>query len=189
MKPGDRRVLNAVLLLGLIAFLSGGPSCSREPRHGRDAAGGGAVSAPVIPANGFYAVTARASTADSARAASPGSAVLVYDQKYTAVDPNVTPEYVAIDTTFFVPLILDGPPEARPDGRGWTMLSVSLAGDQVKPLEDFSRAHLGGRVAIVIGGEIISMHKVREVLTGGKVQITRCVDNACQVLYTKLMQK
>jgi preprotein translocase subunit SecD len=66
------------------------------------------------------------------------------------------------------------------------MLSVTLSREQVKPLEDFTRAHLGGSVAILLDGEVISKHKVRAVVEGGRLQITRCGDNACDVLLAKL---
>jgi len=56
----------------------------------------------------------------------------------------------------------------------------------VKRAEAFTRAHQGGRMAMVIDGEIVTLHKVRSVITDGKVQITRCTDNACEVLRSKL---
>ena len=136
--------------------------------------------------DGFYAVLGTASTQDSARAVDPRAAIVVYDRVYTDVVETVPPEYVAIDTTSFIPLALSAPPEAKKDDRGWTLLSVSLSKEQVKPLEEFTRARLGGRVAILLDGEVISMHKIRSVITEGKVQITRCGDNACDVLLSKL---
>lgn len=88
-----------------------------------------------------------------------------------------------------MPLILAGPPDARTDGGGRTLLGVTLARDQVKRLEDFTRAHLDGKVAIVIGGEIVTIHKVRSVIQDGKAQITRCNDDACKTLLLRLAGK
>jgi hypothetical protein len=113
---------------------------------------------------------------------------LLYDRKYSESDKNQPPKYVALDTSFFVPLVLAGPPDARKDDRGWTLLSVTLAREQVKSLENFTRAHLGGTVATVVGGEIVTMHKVRTVIQDGRAQITRCQDDACQVLLVKLVK-
>ena len=113
---------------------------------------------------------------------------LVYDRKYSEADRDGPPKYITLDTSFFVPLKLAGPPEAAKDDRGWTLLRVKLAPEHAKTLEVFTRDHLGGNVAIVINGEIITMHKVRSVITGGAVQITRCGDDACQVLRRKLTE-
>lgn len=174
--------LMSLIWLGLV------PACAHRAAPAGTSAGlaTGAAAHDAGLANGLYAVLRESSTADSARVDAPGSAVLVYDRKYTDADPAVPPTWVALDTARFVPLILSGPPDAKKDGRGWTMLEVTLASEQVRPLEEFTRAHLGGRVAIVLGGEVISEHKVRAVVEGGKLQITRCGDNACDVLRVKL---
>jgi preprotein translocase subunit SecD len=66
------------------------------------------------------------------------------------------------------------------------ILRVKLKKKYAQRLEDFSRRHLGGTVAIVLDGEIVTLHKVRSVVSGGQVQITRCSDNACEVLKAKL---
>jgi preprotein translocase subunit SecD len=138
-------------------------------------------------AQGVYAVLREGPTGEDAEPGKVPHVTLLYSQKYTESDRNTPPTYVALDTSSYVPLVLAGPPEARKDERGWTLLSVTLAPEHVKTLEAFTRAHLGGRVAIVIDGEIITMHKVRSVIEGGHVQITRCQDDACQVLRRKLV--
>ncbi len=161
------------------------PSCTRNSTPKERSSTRSEHEATALP-NGLYAVIREASMPDSARLEGPGHSVVVYDRKYTDADPATPPEYLALDTESYVPLVLSGPPDARKDGRGWTMLSVTLSHEQVKPLEDFTRAHLGGTVAILLDGEVISKHKVRAVVEGGQLQITRCGDNACDVLLAKL---
>lgn len=139
--------------------------------------------------NGVYAVLQEWKTPEEARQGRATSAVLIYDGRYTDSSQVQNPSHVAVDTSFFVPLIIEGTPDAQKDGRGHTLLGVALKKEYTKVLEDFSRAHLNGRVAIVLGGEVITMHKVRSVITGGKFQITRCYDNACDVLESKLLEK
>ncbi len=136
--------------------------------------------------NGVYAVLRESPTPAQAQVQGVANTVLRYDRKYSDSDRNEPPKYVAIDTSFFVPLVLAGPPDTKKDDRGWTLLSVTLAEEHIKTLETFTRAHLGGRVAILLDGEIITLHKVRTVIQGGKVQVTRCQDNACQILRAKL---
>src|SRR5579883_3329332 len=66
----------------------------------------------------------------------------------------------ALDPSSYVPLEIEGDPVAARDGNGHTVLGVSLRREHVERLRDFTRAHLGGRVAIVLGGEIVTVHKV-----------------------------
>jgi len=96
--------------------------------------------------------------------------------------------YVAIDLRDYVPLAIAGTPEMKSDERGKSVLTVSLTRKNAERAEAFSRAHLGGRIAIVVDGEIVTLHKVRSVITGGRVQITRCTDNACEVIRAKLVK-
>ena len=138
--------------------------------------------------NGFYAILREGLTPEEVRMDDVPHAVLVYDRQYSELDKNEPPKYVAIDTSFFVPLVMAGSPDTQVDDRGWTLLSVTLAREYVKTLEEFTRVPLNGKIAIVLGGEIITMHKVRTVLRDGRAQITRCSDDACQTSLLKLAQ-
>jgi hypothetical protein len=192
MNPFKNLILSSLLLAVVIA----GPVCATMKEGPRTAPGAVAqspqpASARSAPrsaglANGVYAVLKEGATREAADSESGPHTTLVYDQKYSEADRDTPPRYIALGTSSFVPLILAEPPEARKDDRGFTLLNVRLAPDQAKRLEEFTRTHLNGQVAIVIGGEIITMHKVRAVIEGGRVQITRCTDDACQVLKLKL---
>jgi hypothetical protein len=104
-------------------------------------------------------------------------------------DRDLPSRCVVIDPTSFVPLILGAPPESRHADRGWTALNVTLAREHVKTLEDFSRSHPGGQVDIVLDCEIVTIHKVRSVVTDGHFQLTRCLDDACRIVKSKLEEK
>lgn len=138
--------------------------------------------------NGFYAVLDEESSRDKVRIDSIPNIILVYDGKYVDSSQTASPSYVALDTVSFVPLILEGSPITNKDGNGRTLLGVTLSRKYIRRLEDFTKAHLGRRVAIVLDGEIITMHKIRSVISEGKIQITRCYDNACEILLSKLTQ-
>jgi preprotein translocase subunit SecD len=152
---------------------------------GASPAGHLALDSRSLP-NGVYAVLREGLTRAEVQSEQRPHMVLVYDRKYSEADKDLPPKYVALDTSSFVPLVLAGPPDARKDDRGRTLLSVTLARQHVKTLENFTQTHLNGVVAIVIDGEIITMHKVRSVINDGKVQITRCSDDACRTLRLKL---
>jgi hypothetical protein len=132
--------------------------------------------------NGLYKVVA-----DPAREEAP--AAVLYDPRLA--DPTTTDEvrWVSLDTTDYVPLVLTGPPHAvtQPDGR--TLLEIALAHDHVATLAGFTRRNLGGRAAVVLDGAPVTIHKIRAVVTGGKMKITRCTDRACERIMTKLAEE
>ena len=134
------------------------------------------------------AVIREAATREEAQGGDTRCAVLPYDNKYTDSEPGETLRYVAIDPVSFVPLILEGAPDARKDRDVKTILSVTLKNEYIKTLEDFTRAQLGGKIAILLDGELVTLHKVRSVISDGKFQVTRCTDNACEVLRARLTQ-
>ena len=139
--------------------------------------------------NGVYSVLREEPTPQAAQVEGVPQAVLAYDRrKYSDAPPNEPLAYVAIDRRDYVPLIIEGTPEMKRDGQGKSVLTVSLARKNAESAEAFTRAHLGGRVAIVVDGEIVTLHKIRSVITGGRVQITRCTDNACEVIRSKLVK-
>jgi hypothetical protein len=138
--------------------------------------------------NGAYLILREASTPQEARGAGAARVVLAYDRrKYSGAPPNEPLTYVAIDPNDYVPLTIEGKPEMKSDGEGKSVLTVCLSRRNAERAEAFTRAHLGGRIAMVVGGEIVTLHKIRSVITGGKVQITRCTDNACEVIRSKLV--
>jgi hypothetical protein len=170
--------------LWLLAALSCSAACSSTPKP----AAGAAESPAAAPLpNGIYGIVGEGA-AGTAPPAGPGQRTLLYNPR--GADPSVSqpPHDVTIATRDFVPLILAAPPGtiAQPDGR--LMLDVSLASDQVQPLEAFSRRHLGERAALLLDDAIISIHKMRAVLTGGHVKISRCSDRACDSILVKLLE-
>jgi len=141
------------------------------------------------PQNGVYAVLDRSTSPTLAPRKGTSQVVLLYDRrKYSDAPPDAPPVYVTVDRNAFVPAIIEGTPELLPGSDGRHVLRISSAHDQAKMLEDFTRAHLGGLVATVLDEEIITLHKIRSVIVDGKVQISRCTDDACTVLYEKLIK-
>jgi hypothetical protein len=139
--------------------------------------------------NGAYAILREAPTPQGAKGDGVPQVVLAYDRrKYSGAPPGEPLTYVAIDPKDYVPLLIEGTPQMKTDGQGKSILSVSLTRKNVKRAEAFTRAHLNGRIAMVVDGEIVTLHKIRTVITDGNVQITRCDDNACEVIRSKLIK-
>lgn len=111
---------------------------------------------------------------------------IAYNHRFLDGDSAKEPASVWIDTTDYVPLELAAAPDSvrQPDER--IHLLLSLSDKAAAKLAEFTEQHLDEQVAIVVGGEVVTMHKVREKIDGGKLQITRCTDNACEYLYMEL---
>ncbi len=138
--------------------------------------------------NGAYLVLSEAPTPQDARGQGQSQVVIAYDRrKYSDAPPNEPLTYVAIDPKEYIPLIIEGAPEMKSDGEGKSVLNVSLTRKNAEKAEAFTRAHLNGRIAMVVGGEVVTLHKIQSIITGGKLQITRCTDNACEVIRSKLV--
>ena len=173
----------SLTLLLLLTFTCEG--CVSTRASGAAAAAIDSVSPPLQ--NGIYAVLKEASAPTTAPGEDISRVVLAYDRRKYGLSPQSEPlTYVTVDRNGFVPLIIEGTPTIRKDASGRSMLTVSLAHEQAKLLEAFTRTHLGGRIATVIDGEIITLHKIRSVIVGGEVQMTRCSDDGCQIVRAKL---
>ncbi len=120
--------------------------------------------------NGIYLVMRDAENSKSLEPASTNERILIDDgHLLEPTQPNLPdkPRFVALRTDHFIPIILAQKPTKKLDAQG-------------------TRENCGRSVAIVIGNQVVTVHKVREPIVGGKMQITRCTDNGCDVLYTQL---
>jgi hypothetical protein len=148
-----------------------------------------ALSAEPAPLeNGFYRVLHTfASETDMNRPMEPSERLLRYNPAFLDAEDKQE-EVVVIATDRFVPMQLQEQPEKLPDETDRTMfwLGVSLTPSASELLEAFTRDYLGQRVAVVAGGEVITMHSIKEVIKGGKIQISRCGDRGCEILFQEL---
>jgi hypothetical protein len=91
-----------------------------------------------------------------------------------------------IDTTEYVPLELEKGPTTEQQTESKKKLLLYLTKNASEQLKTFTTVHVMKRVALVVEGEAFTMHKIREPITSGQLQITRCTDNACERLYVSL---
>jgi preprotein translocase subunit SecD len=148
---------------------------------------GQAEDVPLI--NGLYLVLRDAENSKSLEPAAASERILIDDgHLLEPTQPNLPdkPRFVVLSTEHFIPINLAHRPTKKVDAQGKKQLLLELAKSQVVPLETFTRENCGRSVAIVIGNQVVTVHKVREPIKGGKMQITRCTDNGCDVLYTEL---
>ena len=92
---------------------------------------------------------------------------------------------VVLDTANFAPLVVAGKPEVNRGPRG-SWLTVQLAPEAAKRLEDLTRSHINRPIAVVVGDKILSAPTVRSVITDGKARVTPCEDESCETLLREL---
>jgi preprotein translocase subunit SecD len=113
--------------------------------------------------------------------------VIRFNPQFTLDDPT---EYspVLIWTDDFVPFELATAPETQQQTADKKLLLLRLTPAASAQLTRFSTKNLRKSVVIVVNGEALTMHKIKEPLTSGLMQISRCTDNACAMLYEVLKQ-
>ena len=94
--------------------------------------------------------------------------------------------FLSIDPNEFVELDLSEKPEGVVQEDERINLLLSLSGVAQDQMADFTEKHVGKHIAIVIGGKAYTKHKIKQKITAGKLQITRCTDNACEHLLVEL---
>jgi len=140
-------------------------------------------------ANGMHLVTGILDTWAAAKTSTPGKRVVVDNHVYDPPSERGAPRYVVIDTTQHVPFIFESAPTAVEDSTGRTVPGIALDPKYTQKLKEFMSQHLGKSVAIIVDGELVSVHKIRAVIAEGKMQITSCGADVCKVLHSKLVGK
>jgi len=144
------------------------------------------ASNEILP-DGLYLVLREA---DEPKKLEPPSAksehLLINDYHFLEPAEREKPTYLILSTNAFIPFVLSTKPVMDLDSHGKPKLMLQLSRTQVIPLEDFTRRNLGKTLAIVVDSQVVSAHKIKEPIIGGRFQITWCTRNACTVLMSKL---
>jgi preprotein translocase subunit SecD len=117
-----------------------------------------------------------------------GEALVVNHHRYVKKGDKEPPRYVVVRSAPDVHLDLLGPPRAIKDGAEVTGVLLTLKPKAATALERLTRERLGRQVAIVIAGEVVTMHKVRQVIEGGQVKITSCSPGGAKHLIEQLQK-
>src|SRR5262249_7159192 len=96
------------------------------------------------------------------------------------------PRFLVIRSAPDVDLDLAGKPKAVKDGEEVVRIFLKLQPKAATALERLTCDRLGQQIAIVLGGAGVTMHKIRQVINGGEVQLTSCVAGAANHLLEQL---
>jgi hypothetical protein len=94
--------------------------------------------------------------------------------------------FIRIDLDDYIPLALAQAPGKVQQADGRYNLILTLTRKAKRKMRRLTGQWVGGQVCLIIGGEAITMHKVREKIIGGRIQVSRCTDDACEYLFYEL---
>ncbi len=127
------------------------------------------VPPPAALKDGVYEVLAVEGDPGALPTPDAETRVLTYDRQFIAGGSQLAPEYVLLRVRGHAPLELAKPPtEGEADGRPALLLTLRPeAGKTLAALT--SKA---SRAAVVIGGTIVTLHRVRAPIEGGRLQVS-----------------
>lgn len=112
-------------------------------------------------------------------------AIIHYNSAFIEGDPiDYAP--ISIWTNDYVPFDLRVEPSTRPQTENKKLLLLTLTDKASEKLIEFTTKNVMKYVVIVVNGEAVTVHRIKEPITSGLLQITRCNDNACEQLFQVL---
>jgi preprotein translocase subunit SecD len=144
------------------------------------------ASAVKNPPAGVYAVLREGRKEKDVLPLKDGEILVVNHHRYVKKEDKEPPLFVVVRSSPDVDLDLAAEPKAVKEGQEVVRILLKLKPKAAAALERVTSDSRGKQVAIVLGGEVVTMHKVRQVIKGGEVQITSCAAGAAKYLLEQL---
>jgi preprotein translocase subunit SecD len=171
---GNRSLVAAMLLVGAGPFLLAAAGSTQDPQAKK-------------LSSGIYKVIREGTDEKAVKPTKDDETVAVNKHRYLKEDAKEPPVYLVIHKQPDVPLVLAEEPDVVKDEKG-LQIRLKLHADHAKAMEQLTRDNKGGSVAVIIGGEVVTVHKIRDTITGGAVQITNCNEEAGAYLVKQLKE-
>jgi preprotein translocase subunit SecD len=140
---------------------------------------------PKVP-DGVYAVLRDSLQKKDVSPLKDGEVLVVHRHRYLKTDGEEPPRYLVVRSAPDVDLTLAGKPKAVKEGEEVVRILLKLQPKAATALERLTSDRLGKQIAIVLNGDVVTTHKIREVIKGGEVQITSCAAGAANYLLQEL---
>jgi len=171
-RPAGR--LAALMVIGLCV-----PACGRDQTP---------ESSKTVP-DGVYAVLRDSLNETDLLPLKDGEALVADRHRYVKADDQEPPRFLVVRAAPDVDLDLADAPKAVEEGGEVVRVLLKLQPKAATALERLTRDQRGKQVAIVLGGEVVTVHKVRDVIKGGDAQITSCAPGAAKYLLEQLQAR
>jgi preprotein translocase subunit SecD len=146
----------------------------------------GSQAAPKKLPDGVYAVKRDDVKEKAVLPLRAGEVLVVHRHRYLKKADNEPPRYLVVGPAPQVTLDLAEKPKAVKEEGKVVRILLKLQPKAAKALERLTSDQLNKQVAIILGGEVVTMHKVRTVIKGGDVQISSCTEGAAEYLLEQL---
>jgi hypothetical protein len=140
------------------------------------------------PADGVYLVRRQGPGSKELLPLKEGEVLLVDHHRFLKNEEKEPPRYLVVRSAPDVSLDLAAAPEAVKEDGEVVRILLKLKPKPAAAPEKVTKAHRGGQVAIVVGGDVVTVHKVRAVISGGAVQISNCAPGAAGYLLKQLQE-
>ena len=136
--------------------------------------------------DGVYAVLREGAMEKDVLPLKKGEALAVQRHRYAKNDAKEPPRYLVVRTAPDVKFDLASEPKADKQGDEVVRILLKLKPAEAAALERLTAGRIGEKVAIILDGDVVTMHKIREAIQGGEVQITNCAAGAANFLFEHL---
>ncbi len=136
--------------------------------------------------SGVYAVLRASVSEKKVLPLKDGEALVVHHHRYLKKGDRDPPEFLVVRSAADVDLNLAGKPKAVKEGEEVVRIFLKLQPKAALALERLTSDRLGKQIAIILKGEVVTTHRIREVIKGGEVQISACVPGAANYLLEQL---
>jgi hypothetical protein len=157
-----------------------------QPRVLKLSRDGKVTTLATIPRDGVYAVLRESLLEKDVLPLKDGEVLVVHHHRYLKKDDKEARRFLVVRAAPDVDLDLDDEPKAAKEGEEVVRIFLKLQPKAATALERLTTDRLGEQIVIALGGEVVTMHKIREPIKGGDVQITSCAAGAAKFLLEQL---
>jgi Tol biopolymer transport system component len=143
---------------------------------------------PRQPPDGVYAVLRESLKEQDVLPLTNGEVLVVHRHRYLKTDDKQPPRYLVVRSAPDVALTLAGEPKAVKEGEEVVRILLKLQAKAAAALERLTSDQTHRPITIILGGEVVTTHKVREVVKDGQLQITSCAAGAANYLLERLQR-